>query len=307
MSKNILVLGALGNIGSELIKLLSNKKFSKYNIVLIDKKFEINILKKIKKNFIFYQSNIYNLNKKMVSIIKKSDIIFFLAAEVEAEKSIDRERVIWEENYNKPKKIINLISNKTRIFFTSSGNIFGGISSQSKFLNLNENDTPQPKYPYAETKYALEKYIKTKVNNFTILRLGTNYGFADGMRFNIVTNKFMRSALLNEDITIHGSGNNYRPTVCVKDVARAMIFLMENKKAKNQTFHLSDEALKIKDLAKKVIFSMNSKSKILNIVKEVPFNSYGLCSSKIKKLGFKFKWTVSKASKDFKKKFSFTC
>ena len=47
-------------------------------------------------------------------------------------------------------------------YFTSSGNIFGGLPENSKYLGLNEEDKPYPKYPYAETKFAVEKYLKKK-------------------------------------------------------------------------------------------------------------------------------------------------
>lgn len=303
--KNILIIGALGNIGGELIENFSKKKFNKYNFFLIDRKFEHNIIGKLKKNFYFHLSDVYSLDKKTQSFLNKADVVFFLSAEVEAEKSINREKYIWQQNYDNPKKIINKLRKKTRFFFTSSGNIFGGLPENSKYLGLNEEDKPYPKYPYAETKFAVEKYLKKKHKNWTILRLGTNYGHSIGMRFNIVTNKFMKSALLNQNITIHGKGSNFRPAVCVKDVARAMIFLMNKQEAKNEIFHLSNESPKISELAKKVINSMKSKSKLENIAKEVPFNSYGLSGNKLKKIGFKFNWTIEKASRDFKKKFKF--
>ena len=80
--KNILIIGALGNIGSELIKNFISKKFNKYNFSLIDNNFNINILTKLKGNFKFYFSNVYSLDSKIKFLIRKADIIFFLAAEV---------------------------------------------------------------------------------------------------------------------------------------------------------------------------------------------------------------------------------
>jgi nucleoside-diphosphate-sugar epimerase len=181
--------------------------------------------------------------------------------------------------------------------FASTGNVYGGVDVSEKYMNLTEDDEPRPKYPYAESKRAVEKYLLANCRNFSICRFGTNYGYSPGIRFNLVTNNFIKKALAGETLVVHGKGENYRPTLCVKDAARAMIFLSDQEKAKGEIYHVVSENLKIKDLAQKMKV-LDPSIKIEHIIKEVPFSSYHLSSNKIKSLGFNFQWTVDKAIKD---------
>jgi nucleoside-diphosphate-sugar epimerase len=181
--------------------------------------------------------------------------------------------------------------------FPSTGNVFGGLDPSQKFMDLIEEDEPKPKYPYAETKRAMEKFLLGSGRNFVILRFGTNYGYAPGIRFNLVTNIFTRRMLQGEDLVIHGGGENWRPTVCVRDCARALEFLSARNDVQGEIFHVVRASYQIKELAKKIISYGNSKSKLKFIAKEVPFSSYALSSAKIESLGFRFEWGLERAVK----------
>ena len=100
------------------------------------------------------------------------------------------------------------------------------------------------------------------------------------MRFNLVTNSFIKKSLTGAAITIHGKGENFRPTVCVKDAVRAMLFLAEKEEARGQIYHVVCENFKIRDLAQRVS-ALNGSTKIEYMAKEVPFSSYNLCFKKV--------------------------
>lgn len=225
------------------------------------------------------------------------DMLHMLAAEVEAEKSIHKEFAVWENNFEMPKRVIEFCPNSVRVMFPSTGNVFGGLDPAQKFMDLTEDDEPKPKYPYAETKRAMEKFLLGSGKNFTIVRLGTNYGYAPGIRFNLVTNIFTKKMLEGKDLVIHGSGENWRPTVCVWDCARALEFLSMQNDAKGEIFHVVRNSYQIKELARRIILYGDSASKLQLIAKEVPFSSYALSSAKIESLGFRFEWDLERAVK----------
>lgn len=291
---NIMIAGGLGYIGSALCELYRNQP--QHEIVVVDKRFLPERVANFPPHFKYIQADIADLDL-MKYLLRDVDLLHMLAAEVEAEKSIHKERAVWENNYDVPKRLIQLCPGSIRVMFASTGNVFGGLDSSQKYMDLTEDDEPKPKYPYAETKREMEKFLLSSDHNFTILRFGTNYGYAPGIRFNLVTNIFTRKMLQGEDLVIHGSGDNWRPTACVWDCARALEFLGARSDAQGEIFHVVRASYQIKELAQKVISYGNSGSKLKFIAKEVPFNSYALSSAKVESLGFRFEWDLERAVK----------
>jgi len=292
-----LIIGGLGYIGSGLIEYYRSLASDDIEVDILDKRFVPNILAGLAENFHFVHGNMQDDDVIESLLGKQPDIVYLLAAEVQAESSKNRERTIWENNFEATVKVIEKCPMKTKLVFASTGNVFGGVNESEKFMNLTEEDEPKPKYPYAESKRAVEKHLLKSKRDFVICRFGTNYGYAPGIRFNLVTNNFIRKALEGGTVTVHGRGENFRPTVCVKDAVSAMLFLSDKKQATGEIFHVVGENFKIKNLAQKVS-SINPSTKIEYVAKEVPFSSYNLSNEKIKKLGFKFEWNVDKTMKD---------
>lgn len=297
----IMIAGAMGYVGSALIEIYRNTP--EVEILAIDKEFNPRAVAQLPDNVRFIHANCEDLDL-MRFLLKDIDVVHFLVAEVEAEKSIDKEEAVWKTNYELPKSIIEMLPKSTRFMFPSTGNVFGGVSPDGKFLGLTEEDTPAPKYAYAETKVAVEKLLHESKVDYTIVRFGTNHGYSPGIRFNLVTNIFFKRAMEGQALTIHGAGDNYRPTACVKDCARALDFLSKNSDVSGEIFHVVCETFQIRELAENVIkYVGNPASKTDFIAKDVPFNAYGLNSDKIKRLGFEFLWPLEKSLTEMKEIF----
>jgi len=290
----ILVAGGLGYIGSAICELYHSQPH--HEVVVVDKKFIPERVAKFPSHFRFVQGDIGDLTL-MKSLLRDADLLQVLAAEVEAESSVHKERAVWENNFEAPKRLIELCPSSVRVMFPSTGNVFGGLGRSEKFMDLTEKDEPRPKYPYAETKCEMEKFLLRCGRNFTIVRFGTNYGYAPGIRFNLVTNIFTKRMLLGQDLVIHGGGENWRPTACVWDCARALELLSTRSDAQGEIFHVVCESYQIKELAQKIISLGNTKSRLKFVAKEVPFSSYALSSTKIESLGFSFEWGLERAVK----------
>lgn len=295
----IVVLGGMGYIGSALCELY--RKQSGDQIVLVDNRMIPERIAALPPHVSYVQADIADLDY-MRHVTADADIVHFLAAQVEAEMSVHREEAVWRDNFELPKSVIEIIPSSARVLWASSGNVFGGVNEAEKYMDLDETDTPRPKYPYAETKFAMEQFLHQHNGQHTIVRFGTNYGYAPGIRFNLVTNIFARKAILGESLTIHGAGLNYRPTCCVNDCARALDFLARRQDTNRETYHVVNESLQIKDLARTVIDSVGSDSELNFVAKEVPFSAYALSNAKIRGLGFEFAWTIETAVRDLKEK-----
>ena len=297
----IVICGAMGYVGSALIELYRNE--IDHEIIAVDKVFVPHIVASLPSNTRYIEGNILD-QALMKNVLDGADVVYQMAAEVEAEKSIHKPDAIWENNVDGAFSVIDLCGPSTRIIFPSTGNVFGGVLEHEKNMHLTEDDRPRPKYPYAESKVVIEKYLLEHAleKNFTIVRFGTNYGFSPGIRFNLVTNVFTKRVLQGQDITVHGDGNNFRPTVHVVDAASASKFLVSRPEARGQIFHVVCESIRIRDLAKKAVAD-EPTSKLTFIAKKVPFSSYHLANEKILQAGYQFKFNLDSGIRQLKDQF----
>jgi UDP-glucose 4-epimerase len=296
-----LIAGGLGYMGSALCELYRER--DEHAILVLDKRFVPERVALFPEHMRFIQGDIRDLGL-MRRLLADVDVVFVLAAEVQAESSIDRERTVWDQNFEAPKNLVEICGPGTRVVFPSTGNVFGGLEDGVKSMDLTEDDEPHPKYPYAEAKIAMERYLESTDRDYVVLRFGTNHGYSPGIRFDLVTNLFVLRAMQGEKITIHGSGENYRPTVSVKDCARALDFVSARPDVKRETFHVVRENFQIRELAEHVLKNFSDRgAAIQHIAKEVPFSAYALSSEKIKTLGFEFAWDLDASVKDMKRVF----
>ena len=287
----ILVTGALGHIGSKLIKDLSNINNIK-NIYLIDdlRTQRFNSLMHLSKKgkYKFYDETLSKENLNL--LVKKSDFIIHLAAITDAASSFGKFNQLKKNNLDNTKLVTYFCSKyKKKLIFISSTSVYG---SNDKIMYEDENNL-NPQSPYAKIKISEEKYInkfiKEKKINAVILRFGTILGYSIGMRFHTAVNKFCYNASLGKPLTVWKTAlNQKRPYLGINDACSSIIFFINNPKFFNKTYNVLSSNLTVKDiinyikLVKKVKVNFVN-SKIMNQL------SYEVSVDKLKKLQFKFK------------------
>jgi len=297
----ILILGGLGYIGSALADLYRADRDAE--VILMDNRFVPERVATFPGHFRYVHADMNDLDL-VRHLARDVDVVHMLAAQVEAESSAERSDLVWRENFELPKAVIEAVPASARVLFPSSCNVFGGIAEGQKWQGLTEEDPPSPKLPYAETKKAMEEFLRASNRNFTLVRFATNYGYSAGVRFNLVTNIFTKNAIEGRALKLHGGGLNHRPTVCVQDCARALRFLAEREDAAGELFHVVNRAYSIHDLAHAVVAAVgDTGARVVNVEKQVPFNSYAPVADKIKALGFTFEWSLERAVKDMAARF----
>ena len=283
--KHILILGGAGYIGSALLE--EYKEMPNAHITVVDRAFRPHIIKQMRDDWDFIEADISNLGlMKHLIQGQPCDIVHLLAAEVEAETSNERERLIWQQNYELPASIMEICPPSVRLMFPSSANVFGGNKEEVNRIFVDE-DLPCPKYPYAETKASMEFLLKEWGGNYTVVRFGTNYGWASGIRFNLVINAFTKRALQGLPLVVHGDGSNYRPFCHTKDCARALIHLSELPEAKGRLYHVVSENHRIIDLANLVRKEI-APVPVEHTALKATFSSYQMDSPALLRTGFQF-------------------
>ena len=137
-----------------------------------------------------------------------------------------------------------------RLVLASSCSLYDGLP-----LGMHDEDAPiEPRGAYATSKrYAEEKLVDLIPRGLcpVILRNGTVYGHSPRMRFDLVVNTFVKDALLQERLMLHGGGWMWRPLVDVNDVSDAMICVLEAPadSVRGEIFNVLHSNYQIRELA----------------------------------------------------------
>tara|TARA_B100000780_G_C21119683_1_gene453421 strand:- start:801 stop:1766 length:966 start_codon:yes stop_codon:yes gene_type:complete len=258
--KQILVLGSEGFLGTVLVPHLIK---CGNNIVGVDKCF-------------FGKNNIFNKNYKLLKkdysqlpkkFFENFDVIVDLVNISNDPASELNKKFTNTTNYlNKLKLYSKIQGNKklSRYIYMSSCSVYGN----NKDL-ISEKSIPKPISLYSKLCLKYENYLKEKARvPFTIMRLGTLYGWSQRMRYDIAINKIIRDMIFLKKIEILG-GTQLR-FFCHNQFACDIIdkIISENKKQTlNKIFNIGNFNTNIIQLTKKIL--KLTKIKNVNIHHEI--------------------------------------
>ena len=308
MSKKIVIVGALGYLGTELCKLYSGESWF-HNIVAIDNRFVSKRINQLKDWSIkFYQGEILDkdfLNKHLFD----ADIVHHLAgvtdvAYVKKESNSLQDEKIKKIAIEGTNNILELIPEKCKIIFPSTHVIYEGLKETRK--NIKEDEKPCPILAYSSSKVQNEEDIKKSNKNYIILRLGSVYGYSDTdtMRINIMPNLFSKIASQNGEINLFAGGKQIKSVVSLIDVVRCQKFMEESETINKETFNLVNEIVTVNDVAQ-ICKKYNPKVKIIKTNDEIPNLGYTLSNKKLMNTGFKFLYNLDESISTMIDKWSF--
>jgi nucleoside-diphosphate-sugar epimerase/SAM-dependent methyltransferase/dTDP-4-dehydrorhamnose 3,5-epimerase-like enzyme len=305
MKKKIIITGGLGYVGTELCKLYSGVSW-KHNITVIDSRFLSERISELKNwNIKFIQGVI--LDKNLINKeLNDADVVHHLAgitdvAYVQSDVNIERDNKIRQIAIEGTNNVINAINKKCKLIFPSTHVVFEGLKEQKK--DITENEKTCPVLAYASSKVINEEDIKKKVKNYIILRLASVYGYSiDSLRISIMPNLFSKITSQNGEIKLYAGGNQLKSLVPLLDVARCFKF-MEESNIRNEIFHLSKEALTVKDVAL-ICKKINPKINILETEHKIPNPGYSISNKKLLSTGFKFLYNIEESIKEMVDKWS---
>ena len=124
----------------------------------------------------------------------------------------------------------------------------------------------------------------------------------DSLRVSIMPNLFSKIASQNGDIKLYSGGRQLKSLVPLLDVVRCFKF-MEESNIKNETFHLSNESLTVKDVAL-ICKKINPKVNIIETKDEIPNPGYSISNKKLLSTGFKFLYGLEESVKEMVEKWS---
>ena len=143
-----------------------------------------------------------------------------------------------------------LFASTCSVYYTSS--VAGDVNVQQ----MTEDLPVAPTANYSKTKRLAEIELLRVAEQEplfcpTILRKGTVFGLAPRMRFDLVVNVFVLHAWRNRLLTVHGSGEVWRPLLHIRDAVDAYLHLLSAPagKIRGEVFNLVHKNYRILELA----------------------------------------------------------
>jgi len=273
--KYILVTGAAGFIGGQLIEKLLSSGYKVVGIDNFDPFYDksiklIQLNKNLKyKNFVFFEEDILN-DAFLNSLNYEFDIIIHLAAKAGVRPSIEDPLGYQNTNVNGTLKLLEYSRKKSinKFIFASSSSVYG----INKNFPWSENDFLMPISPYASTKLSCEMlgHVYSSLYNiqFIGLRFFTVYG--PGQRPDLAIHKFFKLIYNNLPIQIYGDGTTQRDYTYIDDIINGIIFSINYNNSKYEIFNLgNNKTKKLNDLIS-LIENVTCKKAILKYLPEQP-------------------------------------
>jgi len=227
----IVVTGALGHIGSHLVRHLAHQ-FPGANIVMIDNM----MTQRFPSLFNLPSEGIYNFieadvtSMDLVPLLKDVNIVIHLAAITDAAGSFEKAALVEENNFKATHNVARACAETgARLISISSTSVYGShddvVSEDCSRAEL------KPQSPYAETKLKEEELISRfcAENGLRsiICRFGTVFGVSPGMRFHTAVNKLCWQAVMDIPLTVWRTAyNQKRPYLDLLDAARAITYII---------------------------------------------------------------------------------
>ena len=278
----ILVTGGCGYVGTVLITKLLKLN---YKVISIDTKWFGDYLPK-NKNLTNLKLDIKNINQNH---LKNVNTIIHLASIANDPMSEIDKNLSWEVSCL---GTFNLLINAAKsgvkkIIYASSSSVYG----LKKEKNVTEKLSLKPISLYNSVKMITERIVMSfgEYLNYIIIIPATVCGYSPRMRYDLTVNALTFTALREKKIIIEG-GKQIRPNIHIDDLTDLYIFLIKNKKIKNQIYNAGFENLSVEKIAN--VIKKKIKSKLI-YKKKIDRRSYRINSDKFLKSGFKPKKNIN--------------
>ena len=159
-------------------------------------------------------------------------------------------QAVAQKAQSEQREVRFLFASTCSVYYTSS--VAGDVNVEQ----MTEDLPVAPTANYSKTKRLAEIELLRIAEEHplfcpTILRKGTVFGLAPRMRFDLVVNIFVLHAWRKRLLTVHGSGEVWRPLLHIRDAVDAYLHLLWTPTGKiwGETFNLVHKNYRILELA----------------------------------------------------------
>ena len=287
----LVVTGALGHIGSQLIRELPGS-FPNVEIVMLDNLSTqrycslFNLPKQGRYRFI--ETDI--LTEDLLNIFNGAAAVIHLAAITDATSSFKNKKAVEQVNFIGTDRVARACRQAgCALIFPSTTSVYG---TQEDVVDENCPDSDlKPQSPYADAKLKSEQLLhklgEEKELHYVICRFGTIFGTSIGMRFHTAINKFCWQAVMGQPLTVWETAlNQHRPYLDLLDAVEAIRFIIQQKLFDGQIYNVVTQNAAVKNILD--IISTRIPDVTVEYVTTQIMNqlSYHVLDDRFRKMGF---------------------
>ena len=290
----IVVTGALGHIGSRLIRELPTM-FPEAVIVLIDnlstQRYCSLFNLPAPGQYDFLEADV--LTADLTSIFDGATAVVHLAAITDATNSFQIKETVERVNFTGTDRVVQACRQvDCALIFPSTTSVYGSQADEV------DEDCPisdlKPQSPYAEAKLRAERLLQNlreeRGLSFVICRFGTIFGTSVGMRFHTAINKFCWQAVMGQPLTVWRTAmHQYRPYLDLGDAVEAIKFIIQKKLYDGRVYNVvtaNTSIGRIVDIISGYVPNISIEYVDAQIMNQL---SYNVSNDRFSDLGFEFK------------------
>lgn len=272
--KKILITGGAGFLGTHLIRKLIER-----NRIIVYDNLRRNSIKNTDllshPNLQLIVGDVLDFEKLKYSV-KDCNITIHMAAIAGIDTVIKSPTTTMEVNmlgtYNILKAVKPYIKNIERFVYFSTSEVFGSYTYRAEEKHSTDlQPVGEVRWTYAVSKLAGEHLANSYYKEFglpiVLLRPFNVYG--PGQVGEGAIHVFIKRAINNQIIEIHGDGDQIRSWCYIDDMVDAILLVLEKHEAIGNVFNIGNPkgTITIRDLAEKIARLANSESQIVHVPK----------------------------------------
>lgn len=224
--------------------------------------------------FSFWYGNVRN-GELVGELVSRADTVIHFAAESHVARSIFDNTVFFETDVLGTQVVANTVlkyqDSIERFIHISTSEVYG----TALVSPMTEDHPLNPPSPYAAAKAGADRLVYSYWSTYNIpaiiIRPFNMYG--PNQHLEKAIPRFITSALLDEPLTIHGTGANTRDWTYVTDLCIALDNVLQSSidKVRGQVFNIgSGEDVSIKKIADLIIEKLNKPKSLITHIGDRP-------------------------------------
>jgi dTDP-glucose 4,6-dehydratase len=291
---NILITGGAGFIGSNFCHYYYNESDRFVVLDALTYAGDLEFIKDLidKPNFRFVHGNI--TDARLVNELfseEKFDVVINFAAETNVDTSVNNPQIFIDTNITGVRVLLDACRDYAvdKFHQVSTDDVYGELLDKNgQFF---EDSPLNPTNPYSVSKAAADLLVLSYYRIFglhtTISRCSNNYGIYQ--HYEKFIPKSIRHVINNENIPVHGDGQNVRDWICVMDHCQGIAKIVKHGRA-GEVYNIGSNNEKTNlEIANLILKTIGSRVSKVELVKDRPTNDkrYSINYDKIsRELGY---------------------